>query len=125
MNEPSPVAPSAVREVELFRNRPRGGHGTLQIDNRASGGVLEEYNTMTCAHCNSIVVLNPKRIRPREWCARCNAYVCDDKKCCESCTSMDRCLELVLTDPTIPALPRAKDGGLLFDPALLEKGRPF
>ena len=114
-----------VRQVDVFRNRVRGGRGSIMIDNRASGGLCVEYDTMTCAHCNSVVVLNEKRIRPREWCAKCNAYVCDDKKCATECYSMQRCLDLVAANPEIPALPRTKDGGLLFDPQLLEQGRPF
>lgn len=121
----SPETPSPVRRVDIFSPRVKGGRGYLMIDNRASGGTLEERDTMTCSHCSCVVVLNPKRVRPRAVCFRCNAYVCDDKKCAEECYSMARCLELVVADPSIPALPRAADGGLLFDPALLEKGRPY
>lgn len=125
LREEAPASGPIVKQVDLFRNRVRGGRGTLIIDNRASGGEYLEVQTLTCAHCNCIVALNSKRVRPRNFCFRCNAYVCDDKKCCEECNSMERCLELVAKDPTIPALPRAKDGSLLFDRALLEQGRPF
>ena len=114
-----------VRKVDMIRNRVRGGHGYLMIDDRNSGGELKQYDTLTCAHCNAIVVLNPNRIRLRAWCYSCNAYVCDDKACARDCYSILRCIDLILTDPTIPALPRTKDGELLFNPELLQKGRPF
>jgi hypothetical protein len=68
-----------------------------------------------------VVILNPARTRKRGFCFTCNAYRCDDKRCAEECYSMQRCLELVSQDPTIPALPRTRDGGLLFDPELLRK----
>lgn len=110
-----------VTKVDMLRGRPRGGRGTLLVDNTVSGGQRLEYDTLTCAHCNSVVVLNPARTRERGFCFSCNAYVCDDKRCAEGCYSMQRCLDLVLADPTIPALPRAYDGGLLFDPELLRK----
>lgn len=112
-----------ITRVDLFRNRPKGGRGTLIIDNRVSGGELIERDTLTCCHCSRIVVLNPARTRERGFCFSCNAYRCDDTKCASECYSMQRCLDLILTDPTIPALPRAKDGGLLFDPELLRKSQ--
>ena len=110
-----------VTKVDLFRGRPRGGRGTLMIDNRVSGGELIERETLTCLHCNSVVVLHPGRTRQRGFCFTCNGYVCDDKQCANDCYSFARSLDLVVADPTIPALPRTKDGGLLFDAELLRK----
>lgn len=70
--------------------------GELLIDHRNSPGVSEEFirasgldmpavgagqtyesATITCAHCQSIVVLNPNRSRERGWCRKCDAYMCD------------------------------------------------
>ena len=34
--------------------------------------------TYTCAHCRSLVVLNPTRRRERAFCKRCEYWICDD-----------------------------------------------
>jgi hypothetical protein len=38
--------------------------------------------TITCSHCNNIVVLNPGRVRERTRCLKCMKFVCDP--CCGS-----------------------------------------
>lgn len=106
-------------------NRVHGGRGTLIIDNRASGGELQEFKTFTCAHCNCVVVMHPKRTRSRGYCRKCHALVCDDRVCIEQCNPIQACLELVVADPNIPALARTPDGSLLFDRSLLEKGKVY
>lgn len=75
-----------VRQVEVFHNRVKGGRGTLLSDQRASGGRMEEIPTMTCAHCDNVVILHPQRTRERGFCAKCNAYICDSPPCHISCT---------------------------------------
>ena len=110
-----------VRHVEVFRGRPAGGRGYLLIDNRVSGGTLEERATLTCAHCGSVVVLHPRRARRRGFCFSCFAYVCDAPGCSRDCYSIKRCLDLMIERPDVPALPRTKTGDILFDPELLRK----
>lgn len=74
--------------------------GYLMIDHRASPGLpaevarqfgydpklvgegkLYETETMTCSHCNAVVVKNPLRTRERALCMQCNNveghYICD------------------------------------------------
>lgn len=71
--------------------------GYLHIDHRASPGITPEFirasgkpggvavgegthyesATSTCAHCNAVVILNPDRSRPRNYCRRCDRYICD------------------------------------------------
>lgn len=73
--------------------------GYLMIDNRNNEGVpqalirasnpaaadlppslgvgLFEAPTITCSHCQVIVVLNPLRNRERPFCMKCNHYICD------------------------------------------------
>jgi hypothetical protein len=70
--------------------------GEIVVDHRASPGIppemavklgydpsqvaegkVFEAATMTCAHCGTIVVLNPLRVRGRHHCFRCNKYICD------------------------------------------------
>ncbi len=41
------------------------------------GGKKFETGVKNCAHCNADVVLHPQRKRDREWCAKCDAYICD------------------------------------------------
>lgn len=76
-----------IREGELtidHRNSPGVDPGVLAAA-RASGkefisvkeGGLFESATVTCVHCNVIVVLNPNRSRPRNYCRRCDQYICD------------------------------------------------
>ena len=105
--------------------RVRGGRGTLIIDNRASGGTYQEMATLTCAHCNCIVVLNPERKRSRAFCQKCYAYVCDDKVCATVCSPIEKCVELAQKYPGLPTLPRGYNGELLFDPEYLKEGKPF
>ncbi len=68
--------------------------GYLMIDLRDSPGVpaaglaagsLTECATMTCLHCNGVVILNPGRTRARGYCARCDGYVCDKPGCAIEC----------------------------------------
>lgn len=55
----------------------RSKEGYLLVDNRASGGTMQEVPTYTCSHCNSVVIMNPQRTRERGFCRGCNSYVCD------------------------------------------------
>lgn len=90
----------------------RSREGYLLIDNRNNAGVDADFvhrsgldaqvvgagqtyesPTITCAHCNGVVVLNPDRKRPRNYCAKCNDYVCDTPACALECTPFQRTLE--------------------------------
>lgn len=74
----------------------RRHEGYLLIDNRNSPGVPEaliaqcpfpvasagagarqEAAAITCSHCQSVVMLNPLRTRPRAYCPKCDHYICD------------------------------------------------
>lgn len=50
----------------------------------SSGHTLESA-TITCAHCQVIVVLNPLRTRERGYCQKCDRYVCDNPGCNQAC----------------------------------------
>lgn len=71
--------------------------GYLMIDHRASPGIpadvavklgflpgevaegaLFEAATLTCKHCPGAWMKNPRRIRPRAYCKKCDHYICDD-----------------------------------------------
>jgi hypothetical protein len=40
-------------------------------------GKMLEVDTLTCAHCKTVVVPNPMRVRERGHCTKCMHYVCD------------------------------------------------
>ena len=52
--------------------------GYLMIDNRASHGGMLEMSTLTCSHCQNQVVLNPARQRARNYCPKCDRFICDE-----------------------------------------------
>jgi hypothetical protein len=51
--------------------------GYLFLDNRASGGGVQELDTFTCSHCQAVVILNPARQRERYTCRGCDHLLCD------------------------------------------------
>ncbi len=42
-----------------------------------AGGGIFEAPTITCSHCQRVVILNPLRTRDRTYCRKCDHYVCD------------------------------------------------
>lgn len=100
---------------------PRGGKSYLLIQQTIEAPdihvVRNEMPTLTCVHCNCIVVLNPMRSRPRSWCMRCDAYVCDKRYCITECNPFTESLELsVNNDGDDAYLLRGNEGEILFDP---------
>ena len=86
--------------------------GWLVIDNRfgpgvpaemirASGkdapvvaeGAMMECSTITCSHCHSVVILNPERTRQRNYCKKCDHYICDSPGCNSGCVPMNKVLD--------------------------------
>lgn len=93
--------------------------GYLLIDNLYSPGVtadlvlasgtnapvvgadtIFESATVTCLHCNTIVILNPNRKRARGYCAKCDGYVCDNPACGLECRSFDKLLDTLQEQAT-------------------------
>ena len=73
----------------------RAREGYLIIDERAAGvkGPPKEAATVTCAHCQAIVIINPLRTRQRNWCWNCDHYICDKPECRIECNPMKRRFE--------------------------------
>ena len=81
--------------------------GYLLIDNRFNPAIpangkdsplvgahtVYECATITCAHCNTVVILRPDRSRPRGHCRRCDKYVCDNPACNAECMNFDKLLD--------------------------------
>lgn len=108
----------------------RGGKSTLLIsqDIEAPGvarGTLE-MATLTCAHCNRVVVLNPLRQRERCSCRKCDAYVCDSPGCNAECNPFMQSVELARKYQGDQSyLLRGPRGEILFDPERRDRERPY
>lgn len=50
-----------------------------------AGASFFESATLTCAHCHAQIVLNPDRSRARNYCSKCDKYVCDHPSCVVEC----------------------------------------
>lgn len=48
-------------------------------------GQVAERDIQFCAHCGSQVILNPLRERPRNYCHKCDHYICDNPICIKFC----------------------------------------
>jgi hypothetical protein len=89
--------------------------GYLMIDNRVNEGVPEqavrrfglplqaakgmfEAKTITCSHCNAIVVMNPERTRERTFCKGCNHYICDGCASVLAQTGLCRTVDQILDE---------------------------
>lgn len=59
----------------------------------ASEGKTLEAATLTCSHCNAIVVKNPGRTRERGFCPKCNEYICDPCVAKRDCTPFLKILD--------------------------------
>lgn len=55
-----------------------------------------EAATYTCSHCQTQLIRNPARERPREWCWNCDKYICDGcaaARAAQGCVPMKKKLE--------------------------------
>lgn len=52
-----------------------------------------ESATITCSHCQRIVILNPDRTRARGHCRKCDHYICDEPACNKECIPMQMVLD--------------------------------
>lgn len=104
---------------------PRGGKGVIEYINEATGEhVVRE--TLTCCHCNRVVVLNPQRKRERNWCFKCDAYVCDLKFCVMECNPIVQSVDLAQElNGSQPFLLRGTEGQILFDPRLRDERKVY
>ncbi len=95
-----------------MKTSKRRHEGVLMVDNRESPevpfnpamvgkpesllvqrGQMLESATVTCSHCQVVVVLNPLRTRPRGYCQKCDRYVCDNPGCNRECTPFEAVLD--------------------------------
>lgn len=44
-----------------------------------------EAGILTCSHCQKQVMVNPLRTRDRNWCSKCDHYICDQAGCNAGC----------------------------------------
>lgn len=81
------------------RNSPGISAELINATGRAApivgAGQIFESATITCAHCNVVVVLNPDRTRQRGYCRNCDHYVCDNPGCNSNCTPHAKTLDIM------------------------------
>lgn len=85
---------AAFDGADTHMRSKRSLEGYVLIDNSNSPGVPDELvvaeglpagagkikfesASITCSHCEAVVVLNPDRSRERGYCPKCDHYVCD------------------------------------------------
>jgi len=88
----------------------RQQEGYLLIDHRSSPGISElnpdasgipnvpagatyESATFTCSHCHRVVIVNPLRNRPHDYCPKCDHYLCGSEICLKECNPMTAVLD--------------------------------
>lgn len=86
-------------------------------------GALVEMKSLTCAHCNFVVMLNPKRTRERAHCRRCNQYICGRPGCRAECNYIEEMVDISLAHPGQPMLQRDANGYPFFDRRLRDNRR--
>ena len=104
---------------------PRGGKGYFMYHDQVHDKLVE-LPTLTCAHCERVVIMNPERQRQRNWCMKCDAYVCDLRVCVTECNPFQQSIDLAIElDGNGAFLPRGRDGEILFDRNLIDERKPY
>lgn len=85
---------------------------------------VQEFDTFNCCHCQRSVLINPKRVRPRNLCHSCDLYTCDAQYCVTECNPRDVNIELAIRFPGTP-LGRMPDGSILWDKAALLPAKSY
>lgn len=82
----------------------RSHEGYLMLDHRDAPGLepaearhlppgagkgFFECPTITCSHCQQVLVVNPLRTRERAYCRGCDHYICD--RCAAVLTKTGKC----------------------------------
>jgi hypothetical protein len=117
----------------MFSKRELEGY--LEIDHRESPGFTEEQaraarfgktmpvgsaliqrSTITCSHCERIVVLNPDRARSRGYCPKCDRHVCDECETVRVVTGVCRPFKQVI-DEFVEDVERGRTPRFLCAPA--------
>jgi len=94
----------------------RGSVTTPRSDTPIVGNSMFESATITCSHCQCVVVLNPDRTRERAYCKKCDHYICD--RCGQEYarTFVCRPFRQVLDEAQEAAFLTEQRGGVLITP---------
>lgn len=101
---------------------PRG-LGYVEVDHRQVHGALPpgisnrhfEADTYTCTHCQTVVVMNPDRVRERYKCRGCNHHICDP--CAAARVGGAACKTFAqIVDEVLEQTARQSDPGLIIQP---------
>ena len=75
-----------------------------------AGKGLYESATYTCSHCHAVVVIEPKRTRPRGYCRGCSRQICDGCEAIKAQTLTCRSMAQII-DETLEAAVRQTEAG--------------
>ena len=56
-------------------------------------GNSQERETVSCAHCQYIMTIQPGSGTKRGYCFRCNAVICGKQACMEKCVPFEKAIE--------------------------------
>lgn len=70
--------------------------GLPNLPIQAQGGKIIELGIATCSHCNTEIILNPDRVRPRGHCVKCHHYICDKPGCNVECVPLKKIADEVM-----------------------------
>jgi len=98
-----------ISEAEAAKMRSYGHANILAVPE----GTQLEIGTLTCAHCGTVVIKNPKRIRERGRCSKCDHFICDPCEALGDCRPIQALADAVVgsdkhLSPTSPLLIRSK-----------------
>ena len=65
----------------------------VMVDNRLSGGTLLEAGAKKCPHCRRLLYIAPLQLQDRHWCAKCDAYTCNNPVCIAVCEPFDKIID--------------------------------
>lgn len=74
-------------------------------------GMLFQSPTITCSHCQAVVIINPDRSRNRGYCPKCDAYICDQCEAERVLTGVCRPFKQIIDE-----FVDAADNGKRYDP---------
>lgn len=74
---------------------PTRARGYVVLIDNETGKVLDEGETLMCAHCQKHWVVRPGSGITRGWCFRCAGPTCGKQPCVTGCTPFEVALEVM------------------------------
>lgn len=79
----------------FLERSPKHATGYFVVTDGETGGVVDEGETLMCAHCQKHWRVRPGSGVKRGWCFRCGGPTCGKKACDTGCTPWELALEVM------------------------------